>query len=322
MKKIILISFLSFFITSISYSQFLGKSVFKNNEEVDIDKFFKLDISKYKITDVKILLGDEYSVRKSINKNNNKEQIYYDIFLKKDNKKYRLSLGTDEKSSVTLNLLLFDYTLDKNKSHFKNCTEIKNKYEKQYGKLYRYSKYNVSGISEKVENLKFQINSSNHTIELDCMSWESEVSVVGVENKNKKNSIFMEEISKITCTFNKQRIEHRYSNASNNSYMVIENLDKKETSNLYIDEYSKTIGRALDYNYEIQGEYKIFSKDKIQVIEDKGKESKIIWTLNRINGDIETYFENSNSGISHLIADRKAKSTRYGDCQKTKGNVL
>ena len=157
MKKIILISFLSFFISSISYSQFLGKSVFKNNEEVDIDKFFKLDISKYKITDVKILLGDEYSVRKSINKNNNKEQIYYDIFLKKDNKKYRLSLGTDEKSSVTLNLLLFDYTLDKNKSHFKNCTEIKNKYEKQYGKLFRYSKYSVSGISEKVENLKFQM---------------------------------------------------------------------------------------------------------------------------------------------------------------------
>ena len=74
MKKIILISFLSFFISSISYSQFLGKSVFKNNEEVDIDKFFKLDISKYKITDVKILLGDEYSVRKSINKNNNKER--------------------------------------------------------------------------------------------------------------------------------------------------------------------------------------------------------------------------------------------------------
>jgi phosphoribosylamine-glycine ligase len=61
---------------------------------------------------------------------------------------------------------------------------------------------------------------------------------------------------------------------------------------------------------------------KIQVIENKGKESTITWTLNRINGDIETYSENSNSSVSHVIADRKAKSTRYGNCQKFKNNVL
>jgi hypothetical protein len=104
--------------------------------------------------------------------------------------------------------------------------------------------------------------------------------------------------------------------------MKIEDLVKKETLNLYIDEYKNRIGRVSDFNFDIKGEYKVFSKDKIQVIEDRGNESKIIWTLNRINGDIETYFENSNSSVSHLISDRKAKSTRYGNCQKTKGNVL
>ena len=60
MKKIFLIVFLSFFISTISYSQFLGKSIFKNEEELDLDKILKLDISKYKITDVKKLFGENY----------------------------------------------------------------------------------------------------------------------------------------------------------------------------------------------------------------------------------------------------------------------
>jgi len=28
------------------------------------------------------------------------------------------------------------------------------------------------------------------------------------------------------------------------------------------------------------------------------------------------------SSVSHLISDRKVKSTRYGNCQKSKGNVF
>ena len=38
MKKKILITLLCFFISSTSHSQFLGKSVFKNNEKLDLDK--------------------------------------------------------------------------------------------------------------------------------------------------------------------------------------------------------------------------------------------------------------------------------------------
>ena len=314
MKKIILISFLSFFISSISYSQFLGKSVFKNDEVLDLDKILKLDISKYKITDVKKLFGENYFTQ---NEFKNVKGVSYYIFLMKNDKKYKLILGNKNDSAFLFLDLVEEGISSSNKSYFKNCSEIKDKYTKQFGKSFRFNKE-----KDSYEYLQFQINSSNHTIEVNCLSFDNIINLTYFASHSKKNSRLMEEVSKITCTFNKQRIEHRYSNSSNNNYMVIEDLVKKETLNLFIDEYNQTIGRALDYNWEIRGDYKIFSKDKIQVIENKGKESTITWTLNRINGDIETYSENSNSSVSHVIADRKAKSTRYGNCQKTKGNVL
>ena len=315
MKKILLIILLSFVISSNSYSQFLGKNVFKNEEELDLDKILKLDISKYKITDVKKLFGENYFTENEFL--NLKVGTWYYIFLKKDNNKYKLTLGNNNDTASLFLDLVASSDIKNKKSYFKNCSEIKDKYSKQFGKSFRFNKE-----KESHEYLLFQINYSNHLIEVNCLSWDNVIDLNLLISKSKKNSRVMEEVSKITCTFNKQRIEHLWSGASNNSYMKIEDLVKKETLNLFIDEYSKTIGRVLEYNWEIRGEYKVFSKDKIQVIENRGKESTITWNLNRINGDIETYTENSNSSVSHLIADRKAKSTKYGNCQKTKGNVL
>jgi len=315
MKKVLLIILLSFAISSNSYSQFLGKSVFKNEDELDLDKILKLDISKYKIADVKKLFGENYFTENEFR--NVKGGTWHYIFLKKDNNKYKLTLGNNNDTASLFLDLVDSSSVNNKKSYFKNCSEIKDKYSKQFGKSFRFNKE-----KESHEYLLFQINLSNHSIEVNCLSWDNVIDLNFLISQNKKNSRVMEEVSKITCTFNKQRIEHLWSGASNNSYMKIEDLVKKETLNLFIDEYSKKIGRALEYNWEIRGEYKIFSKDKIQVIESRGKESTITWTLNRINGDIETYAENSNSSVSHLIADRKAKSTRYGNCQKTKGNVL
>jgi len=310
MKKVILVILLSFFISSVSYSQFLGNSVFKNNEKLNLDKIIKLDITKYKMTDVKKLFGEDYFTEK---KNDKSE---YHIFLSHNEGKYQLTLF-EYNNSVSLLLDLVGKDLvNKKMINFLNCKELKNNYEKLYGKNVRYEKSDIHEI------LEFQINHTNHSTNVLCQHLEKELLNIYLLNENKKNVKVMDEVSKITCTFNKQRIEHLYTDASNNSYMKIEDLVKKETLNLYIDEYRNRIGRVSDFNFDIKGEYKVFSKDKIQVIEDKGKESKIIWTLNRINGDIETYFENSSSSVSHLISDRKAKSTRYGNCQKTKGNVL
>jgi hypothetical protein len=82
-KKIILITFLSFFISSITYSQFLGNSIFKNNEKLDLDKIIKFDISKYKITDVKKILGENYFTEKT-------NRVEYYIFLTQNDSKYKL----------------------------------------------------------------------------------------------------------------------------------------------------------------------------------------------------------------------------------------
>ena len=83
MKKKILITLLCFFISSTSHSQFLGKSVFKNNEKLDLDKILEFDISKYKITDVKKILGEEYFTEKT-------PRVEYYIYLTKNDSKYKL----------------------------------------------------------------------------------------------------------------------------------------------------------------------------------------------------------------------------------------
>lgn len=310
MKKVLLVIVSFFFISSISYSQFLGNSVFKNNEKLNLDKVIKLDVTKYQMTDVKKLFGEDYFTEK---KNDKSE---YHIFLSHNGAKYQLKLYEYNNSLSLLLDLVGNDLINKKMTSFQNCTELKNNYQKQYGKYFRYEKSNIHEI------LEFQINHSNHSTKVLCQHLEKEILNIYLLNENKKNVKTMNEVSRITCIINKQRIEHLWTGASNNNYMKVLDLDKKDTLNLYIDDYKNKIGRVLDFNFDIKGEYKVFTKDNIQVVENRGNENKIIWTINRINGDIELYSENNNTSVAHLIANGKAKSTRYGNCQKTKGNAL
>jgi hypothetical protein len=166
MKKILLVTLLSFFISSISYSQFLGKSVFKNEEVLDLDKILKLDISKYKITDVKNLFGENYFTENEFR--NVKGGTWHYIFLKKDNNKYKLTLGNNNDTASLFLDLVDNNSINNKKSYFKNCSEIKDKYSKQFGKSFRFNKE-----KESHEYLLFQINLSNHAIEVNCLSWDN-----------------------------------------------------------------------------------------------------------------------------------------------------
>jgi hypothetical protein len=241
MKKILLVTLLSFFISSISYSQFLGKSVFKNEEVLDLDKILKLDISKYKITDVKKILGENYFTEKT-------KRVEYYIFLTQNDSKYKLKIF-ERSNYLTLFIDLVEDDISKSKkSSFKSCSELKNKYEKQFGKSNRYWK------TVNYEYLKFQVNQSNHHFEVFCQSLDNKIFSLYLINKNKKTSEIMTEVSKITCTFDKQRVEHIWLQGSNNDYLQIKNMDKKETQNLFIDDYEKNIGRDLYYNFPINGE--------------------------------------------------------------------
>ena len=79
MKHLILFIFFGMlFLNSSIYSQ--GSSIFKDNQELDLDKFIKLDISKYKITDVKKLFGEKYLTNKETV--NDKEEVTHYINLK------------------------------------------------------------------------------------------------------------------------------------------------------------------------------------------------------------------------------------------------
>lgn len=315
MKHLILfILFGMLFLNSSIYSQ--GSSIFKDNQELDLDKFIKLDISKYKITDVKKLFGEKYLTNKEMV--NGKEEVTYYINLKNNEKKYTLYLS-NKNDSASLFLDLIEDGAVPNKAYFKSCTEIKNKYEKQFGNSFRYTKRTEKNGSN--EDLSFQINSSNHTIELGCMSYQDTIVLLLISNQNKKNTRFMSEVSKISCEFDRQRVEHLWSKASNNNYLVVRNMDKKNAQNLYIDDHRKKIGRVLDYNWAIDGEYKTYSKDKIEVVEKINDDSKRTWLLNRMNGEIEVFMEGRELE-ANTVKDGVYKVRNYGTCQKFKSNVF
>jgi hypothetical protein len=302
------------FLNSSIYSQ--GNSIFKDNQELDLDKFIKLDISKYKITDVKKLFGEKYLTNKETV--NDKEEVTHYINLKNNEKKYTLYLS-NKNDSASLFLDLIEDGSVPNKAYFKSCTEIKNKYEKQFGNSFRYTKRTEKNGSN--EDLSFQINSSNHTIELGCMSYQDTIVLLLISNQNKKNTRFMSEVSKISCEFDRQRVEHLWSKASNNNYLAVRNMDKKNAQNLYIDYHKKKIGRVLDYNWAIDGEYKTFSKDKIEVVEKINDVSKRTWLLNRMNGEIEVFMEGRELE-ANTVKDGVYKVRNYGTCQKFKSNVF
>ena len=315
MKHLILfILFGMLFLNSSIYSQ--GSSIFKDNQELDLDKFIKLDISKYKITDVKKLFGEKYLTNKETV--NDKEEVTHYINLKNNEKKYTLYLS-NKNDSASLFLDLIEDGAVPNKAYFKSCTEIKNKYEKQFGNSFRYTKRTEKNGSN--EDLSFQINSSNHTIELGCMSYQDTIVLLLISNQNKKNTRFMSEVSKISCEFDRQRVEHLWSKASNNNYLVVRNMDKKNAQNLYIDDHRKKIGRVLDYNWAIDGEYKTYSKDKIEVVEKINDDSKRTWLLNRMNGEIEVFMEGRELE-ANTVKDGVYKVRNYGTCQKFKSNVF
>jgi len=315
MKHLILfILFGMLFLNSSIYSQ--GSSIFKDNQELDLDKFIKLDISKYKITDVKKLFGEKYLTNKETV--NDKEEVTHYINLKNNEKKYTLYLS-NKNDSASLFLDLIEDGAVPNKAYFKSCTEIKNKYEKQFGNSFRYTKRTEKNGSN--EDLSFQINSSNHTIELGCMSYQDTIVLLLISNQNKKNTRFMSEVSKISCEFDRQRVEHLWSKASNNNYLAVRNMDKKNAQNLYIDDHRKKIGRVLDYNWAIDGEYKTFSKDKIEVVEKINDDSKRTWLLNRMNGEIEVFMEGRELE-ANTVKDGVYKVRNYGTCQKFKSNVF
>ena len=309
MKKKILITLLCFFISSTSHSQFLGKSVFKNNEKLDLDKILEFDISKYKITDVKKILGEEYFTERT-------PRVEYYIFLTKNDSKYKLKIFELNNYLALVMDLAEDDIVKNKKPSFESCTELKTKYEKQYKKSNRYKK------TDEYESLKFQINLSNHSFGVICNSYKNKIIILFVTNKNIKDTKIMGEVSKITCTFDKERVEHFWLGGSNKDYFVIKNMDTRQTQNLFIDDYQQKLGRVLDYNFEIIGEYKTYNKDLIEVVEKKSDVSSATWILNRMNGDIEVLIQSSEAEVLKEVRDGKFKFRQYGNCQKFQKNKL
>jgi len=309
-----------------SYSQTLGGSIFKNKGELNLEKFINLDITKYKPNDIKKIIGQDFQKDSWID--TDKFNITrYTISVSHKGNDYRLILS-EKNNNLILGLELYNNTTKK--YYFKNCEEIKNKYEKNFGKNFRYTNVPANEKNPRYyQSLKFQLNYPNHIIDLTCFNYGENYQTTWIFNKNKKEYEFMDELIFISCVIDRKKLETKYLPGYEmaDDYKV-KRMDVPDKFDLFIDNYFKIIGRrsniSENQNREIKGEYKIFNKDRIEVVENTSDEPDLInvtWQLNRVNGDIELLLESKNHPkILHSGGIRKDRY--YGNCQKSKGNVF
>ena len=136
---------------------------------------------------------------------------------------------------------------------------------------------------------------------------------------------FKNNVSTIVCEMNKARIEHRWINVSNNYYYVTQDT-KKDYQNLIIDDNLKKLARLENGSKNIiQGDYKVFSKNKIEVIETRnvGKGTVVaIFSIDRVSGRAEFYAEDRRIEKNTNVVGGVSKIRFYGICQKLKDNTL
>jgi hypothetical protein len=136
---------------------------------------------------------------------------------------------------------------------------------------------------------------------------------------------FKNNVSTIVCEMDKARIEHRWINVSNNYYYVTQDT-KKDYQNLIIDDNLKKLARFESGSKNIiQGDYKVFSKNKIEVIETRnvGKGTVVaIFLIDRVSGRAEFYAEDRRVDKNTNIVGGVSKIRFYGICQKLKDNTL
>jgi hypothetical protein len=136
---------------------------------------------------------------------------------------------------------------------------------------------------------------------------------------------FKRNVSMIVCEYKKVRIEHRWNNTSNSNYYVTQDA-AKDYQNLIIDDNFKKLARIENGSKNIiQGDYKVFSKNKIEVIETRnaGKDTVVVtFLIDRISGTAEFYIENNSANISKNILGGVSKVRLFANCQKLKNNTL
>jgi hypothetical protein len=93
MKRLIILIASGFFLLiSDSYSQMFGGSIFKNKDKIDLEKFINLDITKYKPTDIKKIIGQDFETKEWTDDKKVKVTNYL-ILLKHDENEYELTLS-------------------------------------------------------------------------------------------------------------------------------------------------------------------------------------------------------------------------------------
>jgi hypothetical protein len=136
---------------------------------------------------------------------------------------------------------------------------------------------------------------------------------------------FKNNVSTIVCEMDKARIEHRWINVSNNYYYITKDI-KKDYQNLIIDDNLKKLARLENGSKNIiQGDYKVFSKNKIEVIETRnvGKSTVVaIFLIDRVSGRAEFYAEDRRIDKNTNVVGGVSKIRFYGICQKLKDNTL
>ena len=112
------------------------------------------------------------------------------------------------------------------------------------------------------------------------------------------------------------RLVKRKRKAFNKNHLILNNY------------FDWVIRKFINPRYRREGDIHVFPDDHIEwdkiieVVEKKSNVSSITWTLNRMNGDIETFLQSSEADVFNKVRNGEYKVRRYGNCQKFKNNVL
>lgn len=284
MKKIIGILFI-FLISGVNANAFFSTAIFKKGKELDFNKFFNFDITKYSYEDHEEIIGSDFEKWDGNPDKKNKFEIDFKrINILVDGDKHNLKLSKFKKN-IRLHLKLDGYS----------CEQAKNKIPPKFINKNNYREYVSDFVFIKMNHMNFSYDNKNSRITFFCMQMGSEeknpMAFLNITPKSEKKFPQILPMKAITCRLDeaKTNIKHEWSKMQANSYVNLFILDDKKD--------------LLNARKVSAGKIQTFDDEKIHVIqkyENKDKAKMTIYkeyNIDRLNGSFKLKLKNFDPDI-------------------------
>tara|TARA_Y100001958_G_C21142417_1_gene480780 strand:- start:54 stop:998 length:945 start_codon:yes stop_codon:yes gene_type:complete len=274
MRKIIGI-LLIYLISGVNANAFFSTAIFKKGKELDFNKFFNFDITKYSYEDHEKIIGSDFEKWDGNPDNKNKFEI--------DFKKINILVDGDKQS---LKLSKFKENIHLHLQFESNsCERAENKIPTKFINKNNYREHVSDFGFLKMRSIYFSYDNKNSRVTFSCLQIESSEKnptvTLNITPKNEKHFPQILPIKPITCRLDeaKTNLDHEWFKMKANSYI-----------NLYILDDQKVL---LNPRKLVAGEIQTFDEENIHVIQKYKNESKVKMTvyteyiIDRINGSFK-----------------------------------